>query len=234
MLRVEGLCVAYDRTPALHDVHLEVPTGEIVALVGANGAGKSTLLRAISGVVPVERGSVYLDGTCIDGWPPHRRVAAGIAHVPEGRRVFADLTVEENLRLGAFAHPGYQVDRRVQEMLELFPELSARRQQLAGQLSGGEQQMLAIARGLMSSPRLLMLDEPLMGLAPVVVQRVLDLIVHIRERGTTVLVAEQNVHLALGIADRAYVLETGRIVLGGNSRDMSESPAVREAYLGMA
>ncbi len=233
MLKVEDVVSRYGRIEALHGVSLEVGEGEIVTLVGSNGAGKTTLMRVISGVQPKARGRTLFDGVEIDRLPAHRRVARGIAQVPEGRQVFAPLTVEDNLRLGAFCRRDAGQDEVLNRVYDMFPALSERRRLAAGNLSGGQQQMLAIGRALMSRPRLLLLDEPSMGLAPVLVDEILDTVVALRRSGVTVLLVEQNVSAALAIADRAYVIETGRIVLSGTSAALADDPRVREAYLGI-
>jgi branched-chain amino acid transport system ATP-binding protein len=233
VLKVEDVVSRYGRIEALHGVSLEVGEGEIVTLVGSNGAGKTTLMRVISGVQPKARGRMLFDGVDIDRLPAHRRVARGIAQVPEGRQVFTPLSVEDNLRLGAFCCRDANQDSALGRVYDLFPALSERRRLAAGNLSGGQQQMLAIGRALMSRPRLLLLDEPSMGLAPVLVDEILDTVVALRRSGVTVLLVEQNVSAALAIADRAYVIETGRIVLSGASAALANDPRVREAYLGI-
>jgi branched-chain amino acid transport system ATP-binding protein len=233
VLRVEDITCRYGRIEVLHGVSLEVENGEIVTLIGSNGAGKTTLLRAISGVLPKARGRILFEGQEIDRLPPHLRVARGIAQVPEGRQVFAPLSVADNLRLGAFRRKAADVPCELERVYALFPILAERRNNAAGTLSGGQQQMLAIARALMSGPRLLLLDEPSMGLAPILVDQILDTVVTLRKSGVTILLVEQNVAAALAIADRAYVLETGRIVLAGASAALADNPRVREAYLGL-
>jgi branched-chain amino acid transport system ATP-binding protein len=233
VLKVDDVVSRYGRIEALHGVSLEVREGEIVTLVGSNGAGKTTLMRVISGVQPRVRGSILFDGVDIDRLPAHRRVAHGIAQVLEGRQVFAPLSVEDNLRLGAFCRRAVDQDGVLRRVYDLFPALSERRRLAAGNLSGGQQQMLAIGRALMSGPRLLLLDEPSMGLAPVLVDEILDTVVKLRRSGVTVLLVEQNVSAALAIADRAYVIETGRIVLSGGSAALANDARVREAYLGI-
>jgi branched-chain amino acid transport system ATP-binding protein len=235
LLTVKGLRAGYGDLPVLHGVELEVGAGEIVAVVGANGAGKTTLLNAIAGTLPATSGSVVFDGQEISGVPAHEVVAHGLVLVPEGRRLFPFLTVEENLRLGAY-HPEARrrYDETLGEMLEQFPILAERRQQLAGSLSGGEQQMCALARGLMSLPKLLMLDEPSLGLAPIIVEQVFSLIPGLVERGVTVLLVEQNVAEALELCTYANVLEQGRIALAGTGADFLEDAALRAAYLGVA
>jgi branched-chain amino acid transport system ATP-binding protein len=233
VLKVDRLISRYGRIEALHGVSLEVAAGEIVTLVGGNGAGKTTLLRAISGVQPIAGGRIVFDGVEIGRLAAHLRVARGIAQVPEGRQVFAPLSVEDNLRLGAFRRGARHWAAGLQRIYALFPALAQYRDRPAGGLSGGQQQMLAIGRALMSEPRLLLLDEPSMGLAPVLVDQILDTVVALRRDGVTVLLVEQNVSAALAIADRAYVIETGRIVLAGASRELARDPRVREAYLGV-
>jgi branched-chain amino acid transport system ATP-binding protein len=232
LLEVEGLEVSYGAVRALRGVDLYVDTGEIVGLVGANGAGKSTLLRAISGLVKARRGSVKLAGTELGRAATTRIVAAGIAHVPEGRRVWPDMSVTENLRLGGVIVGGDSETERLERVLMLFPELRDRLKQKAGTLSGGEQQMLAIGRGLMSRPKLLMLDEPSLGLAPVVVQRLKELFATLKQDGLTILLSEQNARLALGATDRAYVLAEGRILTSGTPHDLLENADLISAYLG--
>ena len=233
LLAVNEIEAYYGRVCALHSVSLEVAEGSVIALLGANGAGKTTTLRVISGLLRPTRGSVEFDGTRIDGWSPDRMVRAGIVQVPEGRQIFADLTVRENLLLGGYARrdlgPARQEPPRV---FEYFPRLRERLQQRAGTLSGGEQQMLAIGRALMARPRLLLLDEPSLGLAPMLVKEIFRVISEIRAAGTTVLLVEQNAHMALDIADRAYVLETGRVILGDRSAALRQREEVRRAYLG--
>ena len=233
MLSVENVVSRYGRIEALHGVSLEVADNEIVTLIGNNGAGKTTLMRVISGVQPKASGHIRFDGKDIDGLAAHKRVARGIAQVPEGRQVFAPLSVEDNLRLGAYRRHDPKSGDALARIYALFPALAERRMHVAGNLSGGQQQMLAIGRALMSDPRLLLLDEPSMGLAPVLVDQILDAVVSLRKAGVTVLLVEQNVSAALAIADRAYVIETGRIVLAGASADLANDPRVREAYLGL-
>jgi branched-chain amino acid transport system ATP-binding protein len=234
LLRLEGLEVGYGDVTAVSDVSLDVRVGETVALIGANGAGKTTTLKAISGLLPLRRGSVLLDGERLDGLSPARVMARGIAHVPEGRQLFPTMTVRENLELGA---AGAAARARRGETLEgvfrLFPRLAERIRQLAGTLSGGEQQMCAIGRGLMARPRLLMLDEPSLGLAPVVVKQIFENLAQINREGTTILLVEQNVARALGLAHRGYVLENGRIVLSGGCDALLASPYIKQAYLGL-
>jgi branched-chain amino acid transport system ATP-binding protein len=231
MLQVEKLSAGYGPVQVLWDVDLEVGEREIVALVGSNGAGKTTLLRAISGLIRLSGGEARFEGQALRGLRPEQIVALGIAHVPEGRHLFQGLTVRENLMAGAYARrDGAELD----EVLELFPRLGERMSQVAGSLSGGEQQMCAIARGLMSRPKLLMIDELSLGLAPKLVDQIIDRLEVVAEGGTALLVVEQDVDAALRIAARGYVLETGRIAASGSSAELSEDPRVREAYLGVA
>jgi branched-chain amino acid transport system ATP-binding protein len=233
MLSVEDLRSGYGRIEALHGVSIDVAAGEIVSLLGANGAGKTTLLRAISGVQPISGGRIRFEGRELDGLPAHRRVALGIAQVPEGRQVFAPLSVEDNLKLGAWTRRDASLAAELAMMYELFPLLAARRHASAGMLSGGEQQMLAISRALMAKPRLLLLDEPSMGLAPMLVEQILDTVRRLKQSGLTVLLVEQNARAALAIADRAYVVETGRIVASGSAAELLADERVQAAYLGV-
>ncbi|MFI5266087.1 MAG: ABC transporter ATP-binding protein [Chloroflexota bacterium] len=228
-LEIEGLELAYGPVQALRGVSFAVDAGQIVAIVGANGAGKTTLLSAISGLVKPRQGRVLHDGQDITGWPPHRIVARGIVQVPEGRAILGTMSVQENLELGAFA--GKSEDR-IEAMLRRFPILLERRRQAASSLSGGEQQLLAIARGLLQAPKLLLLDEPSMGLAPLLVSQIFDIVRDIHEQGTTVLLVEQNARKALALADRAFVLEQGRIVLAGSGSELLNNEAVVRAYIG--
>ena len=230
-LSIEGLHIAYGRTEAVKGVDLRIEPGQIVCLIGANGAGKTSIMRAVSGLRPPRAGRIRFDGTDITGWPAHRIAAAGLRQVPEGRQIFAELTVAENLRIGAWLEPEAAL-RREAAMLARFPRLGERRSQLAGSLSGGEQQMLALARALMGAPKLLLLDEPSMGLAPLFVEEIFAIIAALKSDGVTILLVEQNASAALEIADYAYVLETGRIVLQGPATDIAENPAVIAAYLG--
>ena len=233
LLTVNELEAYYGRVCALHSVSLEVAEGSVAALLGANGAGKTTTLRVISGLLRPTRGSVEFDGKRIDGSNPDRLVRAGIVQVPEGRQIFADLTVRENLMLGGYARrDGGSARQESQRVFDYFPHLGERLQQRAGTLSGGEQQMLAIGRALMARPRLLLLDEPSLGLAPLLVKEIFRVIGDIRAAGTTVLLVEQNVHMALSIADHAYVLETGRVILGDRSAALRQREEVQRAYLG--
>jgi len=234
LLTVTNLAVGYDGMRALQEVSLEVPAGSVVALVGANGAGKSSLLRAISGLVRPQSGSIVFDGADITRMPAHAIVRAGIAHVPEGRRVFASATVRDNLLLGAYVErDAAQREARLEAAFASFPVLRARLDQRASTLSGGEQQMLAIARGTMSGPRLLMLDEPSLGIAPILIPHIYAGIAAIAERGTAVLLVEQNVREALRAAHTAYVIQTGRVVLSGPAAALIGDPLVQEAFLGL-
>ena len=233
LLTVHELEAYYGRVCALHSVSLEVAEGSVAALLGANGAGKTTTLRVISGLLRPTRGSVEFDGKRIDGFGPDRLVRAGIVQVPEGRQIFADLTVRENLLLGGYARrDGGSARRESQRVFDYFPRLGERLRQLAGTLSGGEQQMLAIGRALMARPRLLLLDEPSLGLAPLLVKEIFRVIGDIRAAGTTVLLVEQNAHMALSVADHAYVLETGRVILADRSAALRQREEVQRAYLG--
>lgn len=233
MLEVRGLHVSYGKVRAVQGVSLRVEEGEIVALIGANGAGKSSTMHAICGAARPARGAVSFRGKDITGLPPHRVVPLGIAQVPEGRLIFDDLTVEENLVLGGVARPERSGRRRMAEVLDLFPVLAPRTGELASNLSGGQQQLLAIARGLMSSPAFLMLDEPSLGLAPLAAQEVFDLFTTLRRNGVTILLVEQNVRQALAIADRGYVIESGRIILEGASARLLADEGLARAYLGV-
>jgi branched-chain amino acid transport system ATP-binding protein len=234
LLTINDLHVSYGAVHALQGVSLSVAPGEVVALIGSNGAGKSTLLRCISGLVPASSGAIVFDKTVrLDTLPPHTIVREGISHVPEGRQVFANLTVSENLELGAYQRRDRNEIRAArQRVFELFPKLEERIQQPAGTLSGGEQQMLAIGRALMARPQLLLLDEPSLGLAPLMVQKIFSIIREINAQGTTILLVEQNAHMALTIAQRGYVLQTGTIVLEDTGANLLQSPEVRAAYLG--
>jgi branched-chain amino acid transport system ATP-binding protein len=234
MLQVRHLDVLYSRVQALWDCSLQIERGEIVALLGANGAGKSTMLKAISAVVPVAAGEIVLDGQRIDGLPPQAIVARGVVQIPEGRHIFPAMTVRENLLMGGY-HPSRRRTRRgaLDEVFDAFSVLRERQGQLAGSLSGGEQQMLAIARALMARPSLLMLDEPSLGLAPLLIDEVFDRIRTIRAQGVTVLLVEQNTSEALAIADRGYVLENGRIAIEGPSARLLADEHVRQAYMGI-
>ena len=234
MLELRGVNVFYGAVQALREVSLRVDEGEIVTLIGANGAGKSTTLMAISGIVPPRRGEILFEGRPIHGLAPDRIVRLGICQVPEGRRIFPELTVAENLDMGAFLRRDRQgIERDRQELYELFPILHQRRLQPGGNLSGGEQQMLAISRALMARPRLLLLDEPSMGLAPLLVEEVFNVVKMLKSQGMTIILAEQNAFAALAIADRGYVLETGSITLTGTGQELISNEQVRAAYLGM-
>lgn len=234
MLTLSGVTAGYGKLKAVHDLALEVREGEAVGLLGANGAGKSTTLRAISGLVRVWSGSIVFDGQPLNGLSPFRIAALGIAHVPEGRQVFPELTVEENLEMGAYIASA-KVDRRrtLEIVYSIFPVLAERRRQLAGTMSGGEQQMLAVGRGLMLKPRLLMLDEPSLGLAPVMTDATFEKIAEIHRMGTAILLVEQNVSRALSLVQRAYVLESGAVVMQGTSDELARSKEVQTAYLGI-
>jgi len=238
MLKVKNLNTYYGKVHALKNVSLHLAEKEIVALIGANGAGKTTILNTLSGVIPPQSGSIQFAGESVNGLPPDRIVKSGISQVPEGRQVFKGLTVADNLELGAYLRfvsrePREKIRHDMTHIYELFPRLEERKKQMAGTLSGGEQQMLAIGRALMARPKLLLLDEPSMGLAPLVVQEIFAVIEHLRrDEGTTVLLVEQNAKAALKMADRAYVLETGKIILEGNAADLLINPEVQRAYLG--
>jgi branched-chain amino acid transport system ATP-binding protein len=233
VLTVENLTSRYGRIEVLHGVSLVVNAGEIVTLVGSNGAGKTTLLRAISGVQPSSGGSIRFDEQAIDRLPAHQRVCRGIVQVPEGRQVFAPLTVEDNLRLGAFTRTDTAIATDLDQVYATFPALAEKRAITAGSLSGGQQQMLAIGRALMARPKLVLLDEPSMGLAPVLVEQIFSIISGLKARGLTILLVEQNANAALAIADRGYVIETGRIIMSGLGRELLDDPRVRGAYLGV-
>jgi branched-chain amino acid transport system ATP-binding protein len=232
LLKLEAVEAGYGGLRILHEISLEVPTGGVVALIGANGAGKTTTLRAISGLVRTWRGSVTFDGRELVGLSPHEIVRAGIVQVPEGRELFGELTVEENLRMGAFTLPRSEIAAITTEVEEIFPILAERRAQAAATLSGGQQQMLAIGRALMARPKILMLDEPSLGLAPKLVDQVFGTVHRVREAGITVLLVEQNATRALRMADHAYVLESGQVVLEGVGVELLEDDRVRSAYLG--
>lgn len=231
MLVVEQLNSRYGRIQVLHEINLTVAAGEIVTLVGSNGAGKTTLLRALSGTQPVMSGRITLDGQEIGALPAHRRVRLGLAQVPEGRQIFNPLTVEENLLVGAWSRND-KLSADLDRVLTMFPILAEFRKRAAGMLSGGQQQMLAIGRALMARPRLLLLDEPSMGLAPLLIEQIFKTISDLRKDGVTILVIEQNVQAALAIADRAYVIETGRILLSGSGAELLQDPRVRNSFLG--
>ena len=234
MIALEDVEVHYGRVHALRGVSLEIAQGEIVCLVGANGAGKTTVLNTVSGLLRPTRGRVLLEGRPIHRLPPHEIVRLGIAQVPEGRKIFANMTVRENLELGAFQARGAAVARdRLERVFALFPRIKERLKQLGGTLSGGEQQMLAIGRGLMCGPKVLLLDEPSLGLAPLVIHLMVEAVQAINRQGTTVLLVEQNARMALRIAHRGYVLETGKVVLTGEGKALLENDEVRKAYLGI-
>ncbi|WP_027363674.1 ABC transporter ATP-binding protein [Desulfotruncus alcoholivorax] len=233
MLNIENIDVNYGAIRALVQVSLEVNEGEIVALIGANGAGKSTTLRSISGLVKPQSGKIIFEGKEIHNFPPHKVVEIGISQVPEGRRVFPLMTVLENLELGAFSRKDRAgIKEDINNIFLRFPRLEERKQQPAGTLSGGEQQMLAIGRALMSRPKLLLMDEPSMGLAPMLVQEIFNIVKEINQTGTTILLVEQNARMALSIANRAYVLETGSLAMSGSAKELAENEEVQKAYLG--
>ncbi len=233
MLKVDNIDVYYGAIHAIKGISIEVPKGEIVTLVGSNGAGKSTTLRTISGLMKPKNGTILFEDKNIVGVPAHKIVGMGLCQVPEGRHVFANMSVMENLELGAYLRNDKDgIARDLEDVFKKFPRLLERKDQISGTLSGGEQQMLAMGRALMSRPRLLLLDEPSMGLAPLLVKEIFNLIKEINESGTTVLLVEQNANMALSIADKAYVLETGRIALAGTAQELASSEAVRKAYLG--
>ena len=232
LLEVKDIPVYYGSIHAVKGVSFEVNQGEIVTLIGANGAGKSTVLNTVSGLLHPRSGSIVFDGKDLKGVAPHKIVQHGLAQCPEGRRIFLQMTVEENLEMGAFTQPSADTAQGIEDVYQRFPRLQERRSQVAGTLSGGEQQMLAIGRALMSKPKLLMLDEPSMGLAPILVEQIFDIIKELHAAGTTILLVEQNAQAALSVADRAYVLETGAISLSGTGKELMASDRVRKAYLG--
>ncbi len=232
MLELRDVAVSYGRIDALKGISLSVKQGEIVALIGANGAGKSTTLMAVSGVAPLKSGTIVHRELRLSGRPVHEIVRLGISQVPEGRRIFPRMTVQENLEMGAFTLRRQDLEDGLRLVLAMFPALAERRGQLGGTLSGGEQQMLAIGRALMSRPTLLLLDEPSLGLAPIIVSRIFKIIKEINEQGTTILLVEQNAKAALRLAHRAYVMETGRIVMQGESAKLEKEPGIKKAYLG--
>ena len=233
MLDIDNLRSRYGRIEVLHGASLNVSAGEIVTLVGSNGAGKTTLLRAISGVQPVSGGAIRFNGQPIQTMPAHRRVTLGIAQVPEGRQVFAPLSIEDNLKLGAWTRTDAEIAADIDGVYQTFPILRDKRSVAAVSLSGGQQQMVAMARALMARPKLMLLDEPSMGLAPLIVDQIFEIITGLKRRGITVLLVEQNAYAALAIADRGYVMETGRIALHGTGRELLEDSKVRSAYLGV-
>lgn len=232
MLKVDDINVFYGSIHAIKGISFEVNEGEIVTLIGANGAGKSTVLKTISGLLRPKTGKINFLGENITSTAPHKIVERGLAHVPEGRRIFLQMTVQENLEMGAYTRSSDVIGAELEKVYALFPRLLERRGQVGGTLSGGEQQMLAIGRALMSKPKLLMLDEPSMGLAPLLVEQIFSIILEMNKAGTTVLLVEQNAQMALSIADRAYVLETGSISISGTGQELSESDEIRKAYLG--
>ena len=232
ILKVDDINVYYGSIHAVKGVSFEVNQGEIVTLIGANGAGKSTTLNTISGLLHSKTGSITFMDEPLNKYPCHKIVSKGLAMVPEGRRVFLQMTVQENLEMGAFTQPNSGVDADLEKVFDQFPRLKERRKQIAGTLSGGEQQMLAMGRALMSHPSLLMLDEPSMGLAPILVEQIFDIIKDLHKAGTTILLVEQNAQAALSVADRGYVLETGKVVTTGTGKELLASPAIKKAYLG--
>ena len=232
ILRVEDINVYYGAIHAIKGISFEVNEGEIVTLIGANGAGKSTTLNTVSGLLRSKTGSIYFLGEDIGKVPAHKLVDKGLSQVPEGRRVFQQMTVQENLEMGAFTEKASTIPGNLERVYEQFPRLKERYKQIAGTLSGGEQQMLAMGRALMSNPRLLMMDEPSMGLAPILVEQIFEIIQNLHKAGTTILLVEQNAQMALSIADRAYVLETGKISLSGPADELLHNDSVRKAYLG--
>ncbi|MBF0269063.1 MAG: ABC transporter ATP-binding protein [Alphaproteobacteria bacterium] len=232
MMEIRGMVSHYGRIQALSGIDLKIEKGELVALVGANGAGKTTMLRAISGVQPMSQGAVWFEGQDITRRKPSDRVAMGIAQVPEGRQIFGPLSIEDNLKLGAYRRRGPDVAADLEKVYAQFPILKQRRDQPAGNLSGGQQQMLAIGRALMSHPKLLLLDEPSMGLSPLLVEEIFRTVVELKSQGTTIFLVEQNATAALAIADRGYVLETGKVVLQGTGRELLSNDQVKAAYLG--
>jgi len=232
MLEIQDLHVFYGAIHAIKGVSFEVQEHEIVTLIGANGAGKSTILNTIAGLLKPRSGQILFEGSSITATPASKMVRHGMALCPEGRRIFQQMTVRENLEMGGYSRPAAEVNPSVEEMFRRFPRLKEREKQVAGTLSGGEQQMLAMARALMSKPRLMMLDEPSMGLAPILVEQIFDIIRELHQAGTTILLVEQNAQMALSVADRAYVLETGTIAMSGPARDLLEDDSVRRAYLG--
>ena len=232
MLEVKDIQVYYGMIQAIKGISFEVNEGEVIALIGANGAGKTTTLQTITGLIAPKHGEILFEGQDITKVPAHKIVSMGMAHVPEGRRVFARMTVEENLEMGAYTRPNGKFDENLEHVYELFPRLKERRTQVSGTLSGGEQQMLAMGRALMSEPKLLMLDEPSMGLAPLLVEQIFEIIKSLHKAGSTILLVEQNAQMALQVADRAYVLESGRITLSGTGAELMASESVKRAYLG--
>ncbi|MGN0999273.1 MAG: ABC transporter ATP-binding protein [Faecousia sp.] len=232
LLQVQDVNVYYGSIHAVKNISLQVNEGEIVTLIGANGAGKSTTLNTIAGLLKPKTGKVIFDGHVISGMSANKIVPLGMALCPEGRRIFQHMTVRENLEMGGYSRPKIEIDDSIEEVFQLFPRLKERRKQIAGTLSGGEQQMLAMSRALMSHPKLMMLDEPSMGLAPILVDQIFDIVKELHQSGTTILLVEQNARKALQVADRAYVLETGSITLSGTGAELANSDAVKKAYLG--
>ena len=232
ILKVDNINVYYGAIHAIKGISFEVNAGEIVTLIGANGAGKSTTLQTVSGLLHSRTGSIEFLGESLMGIPAHKVVSKGLAQVPEGRRVFLQMTVEENLEMGAYTRSGSGIDTDLEKVYTYFPRLMERRRQIAGTLSGGEQQMLAMGRALMSRPKLLMLDEPSMGLAPILVEQIFEIIQNLNKNGSTILLVEQNAQMALSVAHRGYVLETGRVVTTGTGEELIESPEIKKAYLG--
>lgn len=232
MLKVDDINVYYGSIHAIKGISFEVNEGEIVTLIGANGAGKSTTLNTIAGLLKPRTGAIEFEGSSVLGVPAHKIVSRGMALCPEGRRIFLQLTVQENLEMGAYTRPGAEISASIADVYDRFPRLKERYKQVAGTLSGGEQQMLAMGRALMSKPKLMMLDEPSMGLAPILVEQIFNIITELNKAGTTILLVEQNAQMALSVANRAYVLETGRIVTTGTGAELLHNDAVRKAYLG--
>ena len=232
ILKVDDINVYYGAIHAIKGVSFEVNEGEVVTLIGANGAGKSTILKTVAGLLSSRTGSVQFMGKDLGGIPAHKIVPMGLALVPEGRQIFLQMTVEENLQMGAFTRPASEYDESIADVYQRFPRLKERQNQIAGTLSGGEQQMLAMGRALMSKPSLLMLDEPSMGLAPILVEQIFDIVRELNQHGTTILLVEQNANMALSVAHRGYVLETGKIVTTGTGAELLASPAIKKAYVG--
>ena len=232
ILSLKNVCSYYDKVQVLYDINVDVYPGDIVSVIGANGAGKSTMMKTIMGLVHMGRGEVTFDGKKLNRMHAHKICKAGIAYVPEGREVFPNMTVLENLEMGGYTRPNSELEESIENVYDHFPRLKERYKQVAGTLSGGEQQMLAMGRALMSKPKLMMMDEPSMGLAPILVEQIFDIIRELKQAGTTILLVEQNAQMALSIADRAYVLETGKIVNEGSASDLLHDDSVRRAYLG--